>query len=339
MKRGRGNEQRPTALILPREGRKGILPAHKARSAAQFPIGKPISDRGKHRQSEAANMAAFTNQATLSYRNGTTTSNIVTGELVEVLSASKTAVSSTYTPGGRVTYIISIVNSGATDYTGLTLTDNLGRYTVGSSEFVPLDYVAGSIHYYRGGVEQPAPTVTAGPPLVVTGISVPADGSTTIVYEAQVNSTAPINAESCIINTAEISGAGITTPITVNATVNAVAEPSLTISKAICPPTVVENGQITYTFVIQNSGNTAAAAADEIVVSDTFDPILENLNVTLDGTELTAGTGYAYNQTTGEFSTTAGTITVPAATYTQNAETGEFTVTPGVAVLTVTGTV
>lgn len=284
-------------------------------------------------------MATFTNQATLSYRNGTTTSNVVTGELVEVLSASKTAVSATYTPGGRVTYIISIVNSGTTEYTGLTITDNLGEYTVGTTTFVPLDYVAGSVHYYRGGVEQTAPTVTAGPPLVISGISVPAGGSTTIVYEAEVNSAAPLTAESSIINTAEISGEGLNTPITVTETVSTVAEPSLTISKAICPPTVVENGQITYTFVIQNSGNTAAAAADGIIVSDTFDPILKNITVTLNGTALTAGTEYTYSETTGEFATTAGRITVPSATYSQNTTTGEFTVTPGVAVLTVTGTV
>ena len=37
-------------------------------------------------------MAIFTNQATLSYNNTTTTSNIVTGEIVEVLSAAKNAL-------------------------------------------------------------------------------------------------------------------------------------------------------------------------------------------------------------------------------------------------------
>lgn len=67
-----------------------------------------------------------------------------------------------------------MVNSGTTGYTGLTLTDNLGSYTVGTSTFVPLDYVDGSLHYYIGGTEQAAPTVTAGPPMTVTGISVPA---------------------------------------------------------------------------------------------------------------------------------------------------------------------
>lgn len=283
-------------------------------------------------------MAAFTNQATLSYNRGTTTSNIVTGELVEVLSATKTAVTGSYEPGGKITYIISVVNSGATGYTGLTLTDDLGSYTVGTSTFVPLDYVTGSIHYYTGGTEQTAPTVTAGPPLTVSDISVPAGSNAVIVYEARVNGTAPITAESSIVNTAVISGGGIT-PITVTETVNATAEPRLTISKAICPSTVVENGQITYTFVIQNSGNVAAVAADGITVTDTFTPVLSDIAVALDGTALALTTDYTYNTTTGAFATVPGRITVPAATFAQDATTGEFTVTPGVAVLTVTGTV
>lgn len=283
-------------------------------------------------------MAAFTNQATLSYNRGTTTSNVVTGELVEVLSASKTAVTGSYEPGGKITYIVSVVNSGTTGYTGLTLTDNLGSYTVGTSTFVPLDYVDGSLHYYIGGTEQAAPAVNAGPPLTVTGISVPAVGNAVIVYEAKVNGTAPLTAESEIVNTAELYGGGIT-PITVTDTVNVSAEPRLTISKAICPSTVVENGQVTYTFVIQNSGNIAAVAADGITVTDTFDPVLNDIAVALDGTALALTTDYTYDTATGAFATVPGRITVPAATFAQNAGNGEYTVTPGVAVLTVTGTV
>lgn len=41
-------------------------------------------------------MAAFYNQATLSYNGNTTTSNITTGEILEVLSATKTALRDTY---------------------------------------------------------------------------------------------------------------------------------------------------------------------------------------------------------------------------------------------------
>ena len=66
---------------------------------------------------------------------------------------------------------------------------------------------------------------------------------------------------------------------------------------------------------------------------------MSGITVTLDGTALVEGTGYTYNEATGEFSTVGGVVTVPAATYTQDSETGEITTTPGVTILTVTGTV
>ena len=50
-------------------------------------------------------MAIFTNQATLSYNNTTTTSNIVTGEIVEVLSAAKNALDDDYRLNDVITYV------------------------------------------------------------------------------------------------------------------------------------------------------------------------------------------------------------------------------------------
>ena len=43
-------------------------------------------------------MATFTNQATLTYNGQTTTSNVTVGELVETLTAAKTAVVPTASP-------------------------------------------------------------------------------------------------------------------------------------------------------------------------------------------------------------------------------------------------
>ena len=91
--------------------------------------------------------------------------------------------------------------------------------------------------------------------------------------------------------------------------------------------------------MIQNSGAGAVTAADNLIINDTFDPILSNLTVSLNGTPLALNTGYTYNQSTGAFATVAGVVTVPAATYSQNQTTGVWTTTPGVTTLTVTGTV
>lgn len=118
-------------------------------------------------------MATFTNYATLSYTGGTTDSNTVTGELLETLTAAKTAVTDTYSQRDTVTYVISLVNSGATALTALTVTDDLGGYSFGDTTVYPLSYVDGSLRYYVNGALQPAPTVTAGPPLTSPGSTSP----------------------------------------------------------------------------------------------------------------------------------------------------------------------
>ena len=162
-------------------------------------------------------MARFTNQAQLRYGNEITNSNIAVGEITEVLSATKTAVRDTYGQNENVTYVISIVNAGTTAFNGITVTDNLGEYLFNTRELTPLTYIPGTVKYYANGILQATPAVTAGPPLTITGITVPAGGNVTLTYEAEVNSYAPLAAEASITNTATIAGAGVT-PVTVKRT-------------------------------------------------------------------------------------------------------------------------
>lgn len=284
-------------------------------------------------------MQTFFNQATLTYNDTVVTSNTVQGELIEVLSAVKTSVTETYGRGETVTYIISIVNTGTAAYTGLTVTDNLGEYDFNGTQLTPLDYVEDSVKYYVNGVLRPSPAVTAGPPLEITGISVPADGNAIIVYSATVNQFAPPAENSTIINEIVIDGENISEPIIAQETITAEDEILLSITKGLSPATVSENGQLTYTFVIQNFGTQPAVATDNAVVTDTFNPILDLIGVTYNGETWTEGTNYTYNEATGEFATLPGQITVPAATFTQNTETGEWVVNPRTVTIVVTGTV
>jgi len=284
-------------------------------------------------------MMTFNNQATLSYNGVTITSNTTTGQLLDVLSISKSPLVNTYTSGQNLTYVITLVNTGTSDFTNLTVTDNLGSYTLNTLTLIPLTYIANSMQYFINGVLQTQPTPTATSPLTVSGIGVPAGGNTVIVYETAVNSFAPLDVGDTVTNTVTATGAGLSSAITASATVTSAVDPTLTISKYLSPTTVSENGQITYTFTIENTGNTEADASSDIVISDTFEPILNPLTATLNGTALIFGTGYTYDTSTGVFATTPGVVTVPAATYTRDAETGEWSITPGSTVLVVTGTI
>ncbi len=283
-------------------------------------------------------MAQFTNQAQLRYGNSVANSNIAVGELLEVLSASKTAVRKTYGQNDTVIYVITIVNAGATALGGITITDNLGAYSFGEGTLVPLTYIADTVKYYVNGVLQTAPAVTGAPSLVISGLTVPANGDITVVYEAEVNALAPMDATGTITNTAVVSGGGIT-PITVTETIRTESEPILTITKSVSPVPVTENGTLTYTFLIQNAGSAPADATTGAVITDTFNPILSNLAVIFNGTAWTETTNYTYDETTGEFATIVGQITVPAATYTQDPETGVWVANPGVSTLVVKGTI
>ena len=283
-------------------------------------------------------MPAFTNMATLTYNGNTVNSNVVTGQILEVLTVIKTAVLPEYSVGDDVTYVVSIVNSGTAAYENLTITDDLGAYTQEGQTLYPMTYTAGSIRYYVNGILQAAPTVTAGPPLTITGITVPAGGNAIVIYEALPNAYAPGAVGSTIMNTATVTGGGLSAPLTAQETVTVAQVADPVITKALDPVMVPENGQLTYTFTIRNYGNTPLVATDDVILSDVFDPILENITVNFNGTAWSLGTNYSYDPATGAFATLPGQITVPAATYTQNPD-GTWAVTPGTATLTVTGTI
>ena len=281
-------------------------------------------------------MATFTNQATLSYNGNTVNSNTVTGNIVEVLAVTKTALNKTYSQNEDVTYVVSLTNSGTLPLNEVTVTDNLGEYDDAGTSRVPLDYIADSAVYYQNGVLQNTLVVTEAPTLTFSGITIPAGGNAIIIYEARPNEFAPLDVQGSITNEVSATAIGITTPATDTAIITTVDEPNLSITKLLTPVNVTENGEITYTFTIQNTGNSPADTTDKVQILDTFDPILSGINVAVNGTTIPA-TNYSYNQTTGEFSTNPGVITVPAATFEPDPTTGIITTTPGVTTVTVTG--
>lgn len=283
-------------------------------------------------------MAQFTNQARLAYNNTTVNSNVAVGELVEAITATKNSLEESYDNSTTITYTVSLVNTSTNALNGLTLTDNLGAYTFLTNTLYPLTYKPDSTQIIINGVVTATPTVTAGPPLTISGINLPANGTAVIIYQATVNDLAPVPVGSTITNTVTVTGSGLVNPVVASHTIPVSNEPLLNITKSISPVPVTENSTITYTLLIENRGNTAADAGAALVITDTFDPILSNIAVSLNGTPLPS-TSYTYDSASGLFTTTAGSITVPAATSSQNPVTGEWTIVPGQTTLTITGTI
>ena len=284
-------------------------------------------------------MATFFNQASISFGGYVTNSNITVGEVLDTLSVTKSVISSGYGQNGGTVYAVSLVNSGTTPISTISISDDLGAYTEGELTLVPFDYVAGSVKLYINGIQVAAPTVTAGPPLVFSGINLPAGASALLLYEVDANAYAPLASGSTITNTVTVTAEApcVEGPITSTATVTVSDYTALSIAKSVCPELVAGCDEVTYSFIIQNGGNVAVVATDDLIVSDTFSPALTNITVTLGETPLTEGVDYTYDPDTGVFTTLPGAITVPAATFVQDPVTGIVTTTPGVTVLTVSG--
>ncbi len=282
-------------------------------------------------------MDDFTNQASVKYEGKTIYSNTVTGSLACAAGLNVRSVEGAYTPGSRVTYVISIQNPGSVTLTDVSVRDTLGAYefTPEGSEtpviLYPLDYADGTIAYYINGAAQSSPAVTAGDGLLITGITVPAGGSTILIYQAVTNEYTPHSPGAAVRSTVTLSGAGRCASAEI--TVPAAEEALLKVSKCLCPREITGCEELTYTFYLENEGNTAS---DDAVLTDVFYPVLHDITAEYNGV-LLGSADYSYDEETGVFETSAGVLTVGAAVYTADPVTGRFESVPGSGVLTVTG--
>ena len=285
-------------------------------------------------------MAQITNQANLTFNYGTATgsaiSNIATATLLDPLSAEKTSVGDTYRAGDTITYVISVLNNGNTTVNNITVTDNLGAYTVGTQTVTPLTYEDPAALYINGVFSSSlSGNVTAnGVSFVIPSLA--SGANALIVYRVTINDFAPLAQGGTITNTATVATATGGNPITVNNIVTVEDYADITIQKEMSPDPVSDGDLLTYTFTITNTGNTEATG---VVLTDSFNPAPSAITVSVDGQTVPA-TDYSYEN--GLLTLPTGDnfpITVPAATVTQDPVTGNVTITPGTLVITVTGTI
>ena len=151
------------------------------------------------------------------------------------------------------------------------------------------------------------------------------------MYKVTPNAFAPLTEDAFITNTVTADADGITESVTDSLTVTAADYADVNILKSMN----TDGTTITYTFDITNSGN---APAEDIVLTDAFDPAPTSITVSVNGTVLPASD---YTYTGGVLTLPSGTgtpISLPAAAITTDPVTGEVTVTPSSLTVTVIGT-
>lgn len=285
----------------------------------------------------------ITNQATLNYRYGTSTatatSNITTAVLNGPLSISKTSLSQSYRVGQNVTYLITVTNNGTAGAEDITIIDDLGTFLSDGNNVTPLTYLGPSQLFINGAFESEI-TPTLGANNIAFMIpSIPAGGNAQIIYLVRVNSYASSEAGSEITNTATADfdcGCPCNEPVSDSYTITAEEFADVRIVKTICPNPVVCGSTVTFTFNLYNYGNIPAT---DVVLTDTFDPALSDIEVFVDDV-LIPSEDYNYINGTLRLPALGSDfeITIPAATFERD-DVGNITVTPGNVRIVVRGTI
>ena len=287
-------------------------------------------------------MPSIENFATVSYTSGgvteTKVSNIAEIAIESAVGFTKTSVGNTYRENSILTYILTVTNSSGSDITGSTITDNLGTYTFGVSELTPLDFIEPAVLLINGqdvSAQLIVDNTTTGS-LVFTLPTIPAGTTANIIYKAQTNDFAPLATDSTIVNTSTFESNSECADTTASTTVSVANTANISIIKQMCPNPVVCGDTITYTIRIYNYGNTAA---ENVVLTDDFNPAPANITVSRNGI-LLLGSDYSYVNGTLTVPAEGGTpITIPPATFTQDPTTGIISITPSVVEYTITGTI
>ncbi len=285
----------------------------------------------------------ISNQATLNYRFGTTNavavSNTLTASIGSLLSVSKTSLSENYRIGQDITFVISITNNGGTDSGQITVFDDLGTFILNGDEITPLTYLDTAQLFINGIFESElSPSFNDnGVIFEISGLT--PNANLQIIYRARVNEFANGESGSTITNSVTVENDCMCPsdePSTDSNTITAEAFADVRIVKSVCPNPIICGDELTFSFEISNYGNIPAT---EVVLHDTFVPILNDITVRVNGV-IIPESDYDYENGILTLPNENGDeIIIPAAEFVVNPTTAEITVVPSTQIITVTGTI
>jgi uncharacterized repeat protein (TIGR01451 family) len=233
--------------------------------------------------------------------------------LIPGLTITKTASSSTTTPGSTVQYTITVADTGQTPYTGATVTDVLTGVLTDAAYNGDAAATTGTISY-------------VSPTLTWTGDLTPGD-TATITYSVTVDN--PDTGDKQMVNTAVSTAAGSTCPPSgtspaCTATVTDLI-PALTITKTANVASATPGSAVQYTIAVADTGQTPYTGA---TVTDDLTGVLNAAAYNGDAAATTGTMSYASPTLTWTGDLTPGdTATITYSVTINNPETGGTSLT------------
>lgn len=264
-----------------------------------------------------------------------TTATAVMSESIDI---SLTSLEKKYYLDEYITYLIAIKNNGIKT-SPITLKSNLGTYKKilndKNTNVTPLGY-SGISYLYINGILKNQITPDAKADEII--FSLPAMNEKSnflLIYKTKVNRFAPLSLKSKIQTTVSLEFSESQNFLETSHAIEVAEKADLKICKNIVPPIFSQGESISYNIAIYNYGN---AAAENIKITDNFEPSPTLTNITVNEKEISPS-DYSYLNGTFNLPTYSSdlNISVPCANFKTDSTSGAISVQPSVTNIAVCG--
>lgn len=289
-----------------------------------------------------SNKISNTTSLTFEYAHGEKPSHLLmstTATMNEKIEVSLASLEEVYYQNESITYVITINNNNNSKLESPMVVCNLGSYLKTAkteiSRITPLDYV-GPAHLYLNGIFQNSlePEIK-NDQVIFKPLSIPEKTTVLIIFKTMANQFSPISLDSKIENKISLKLSGSPSRFKASHTIPIAKKAILKICKNIFPKFFSRGESIQYSITLYNYGN---IAAENIKITDTFDPAPTLTNIKIDEKDISS-TDYSY--TNGIFNLPIYgsdlNITVPGAEFETESTSHTTSIHPGITNIIITG--
>lgn len=289
-----------------------------------------------------SNKISNTTSLTFEYAHGEASSHLqmsTTAMMSEEIDISLVSLEKNYYQNEPITYITAINNNNNSKIENPTITSNLGSYEKKTSKdfthITPLDYVGPSYLYINGVFQNQIEPEIESDKITFKPTSIPEKSTALIIFKTMANQFPPLSLNSKIENKISLKLPDSQNTFKISHTLPIAEKAILKICKNISPQFFSRGETIEYSINLYNYGN---VAAENVKITDTFDPAPTLTNIKINGKDISSAD---YSYINGVFNLPIYgsnlNITVPSAEFETENNSCQISIRPGVTNIIIKG--